>query len=223
MPGRLDGDTDFNHSFNLLIPLCFSVKLFVNLCEIKHDNGVIFMYLGSIDYTNKNILLNQDSPYQLTPFRVVLVALVLGMCGAAVIPFLSIQLNPPPRSHGLQISYQLPDSSPERIESGITAPMERIMASIEGLTSIESRSSDGRGQITMQFSDRYDIGNKRLEVSARIRQLYDQFPSGTSYPVIHYRSEFQTEQRLLTFAFNSSVPASDLNNYLTRNLLPDIY
>ncbi|MBY5960086.1 efflux RND transporter permease subunit [Membranicola marinus] len=167
-------------------------------------------------------LLAQESTYRFTPFRIVLLALVIGLCGLAVIPFLSIQLNPPPRSHGLQISYNLSGGSPEAVESGITAPLERMLASIEGLTDIQSRSSDNQGQIMLQFSDRYDIAKKRLEVSARIRQLYGQFPPGASFPVIHYQSEFQTEQRLLTFAVNSTLPATELHDFLSRNLLPDI-
>ncbi len=164
----------------------------------------------------------RESTYRLTPFRVVLLAVVIGICGMGVLPFLSIQLNPPPRSHGLQISYQLPGGTPENIESEITAPLERVLASIEGLNQIESRSTDNSGQIQLQFDDKFDIGEKRLETSARIRQLYDQFPPGTSFPQIHYRSEFQTDQRLLTFAISSTMPSSQLHDYLTRNLLPDI-
>lgn len=163
-----------------------------------------------------------ESAYRLTPFRVVLIAVVISVCGIGVIPFLSVQLNPPPRSHGLQISYRLPGGTPESIESGITAPLERVLASIEGLTHIDSRSSDNGGQIQLQFGEDYDIAEKRLETSARIRQLYDQFPPGTSFPVIHYRSEFQTDQRLLTFAINSTMPPSQLHDFLTQNLLPDI-
>lgn len=166
--------------------------------------------------------MTRDSTYRLTPFRVVLIAVVLGICGFGVIPFLSIQLNPPPRSHGLQISYQLPGGTPESIESEITAPLERGLASIEGLVHIESRSTDNSGQILLLFDEKFDIAEKRLETSARIRQLFPQLPEGTSFPQIHYRSEFQAEQRLLTYAISSTMPASRLLDYLTRNLLPDI-
>lgn len=166
--------------------------------------------------------MNRDETFQMTPFRVVLIAVVIALCGLAVLPFISIQLNPPPRTHGLQITYQLPGGTPETIESEITAPLERVLASIEGLTDIESRSTENNGQINLQFDENFDIGQKRLETSARIRQLYGEFPAGTSFPVIHYRSEFQTEQRLLTFAINSTMPASQLHEFLTRNLLPDI-
>src|SRR5690625_35668 len=116
-------------------------------------------------------VVDHETPFRLSPFRIVLMATVAGLCGLAVIPFLSIQLNPPPRSQAMQISYHFPGATPEIIESEITAPLEGILASVEGIENIESRSSEGRGQISIRFGDQHDISKKRLEVSARIRQI----------------------------------------------------
>jgi len=167
-------------------------------------------------------VVDHETPFRLSPFRIVLMATVAGLCGLAVIPFLSIQLNPPPRSQAMQISYHFPGATPEIIESEITAPLEGILASVEGIENIESRSSEGRGQISIRFGDQHDISKKRLEVSARIRQMYEQFPAGTSFPEIRYQSDFESEQPLLTYAVNSDMPASELHDFLSRHLLPDI-
>lgn len=166
--------------------------------------------------------LKTENPFRFSPFRVLLLAIVLSACGIAVVPFLSIQLNPPPRTHSLQVSYSLPGSTPETIESDVTAPLERIFSSIEGIENIQSRSSNGHGNISLTFSEKQDIGEKRLEVSTRIRQVYPKLPPHSSYPVISYRSEFQKEQHLLTYAVNSSLPAYELNDFLSKNLLPEI-
>src|SRR5690625_6119772 len=122
----------------------------------------------------------------------------------------------------MQISYHFPGATPEIIESEITAPLEGILASVEGIENIESRSSEGRGQISLRCGDQHDICKKRRAVSARIRQMYEQFPAGTSFPEIRYQSDFESEQPFLTYAVNSDMPASELHDFPSRHLLPDI-
>ncbi|WP_236974522.1 efflux RND transporter permease subunit [Membranihabitans maritimus] len=164
--------------------------------------------------------MKDSNTFRFSPFRILLLSIVVAGCGLAVIPFLSIQLNPPPRTQNLSVSFTLGGVTPEVIESDITAPLERIFASLEGLESIESRSSEGRGTINLHFSDEYEIEQKRLEVSAKIRQIYSSLPMGTSYPGISYRSDFQKDQQLLSMAVNSSLPAHELHDFLSKNLLP---
>jgi len=60
----------------------------------------------------------------MTPFRVLIAFVVLAILGVAVIPLLSVDLNPREKEPVLTIAYGNPRSSPEIIEKLATSPLE---------------------------------------------------------------------------------------------------
>src|SRR5690625_7702937 len=72
-------------------------------------------------------VVDHETPFGLSPFRIVLMATVAGLCGLAVIPFLSILLHPPRRSQALQLPCHLSGAIPDINESGVPAPLEDLL------------------------------------------------------------------------------------------------
>ena len=110
----------------------------------------------------------------MTAFRVLIAFVVLGILGFAVVPLLSVDLNPREREPVLSISFGIPRSSPEIIEKLGTSPLEGTFSQLTELKKITSVSNYDRGSITLRFDKMADMELKKFEVLSLIRQVYPQ-------------------------------------------------
>jgi HAE1 family hydrophobic/amphiphilic exporter-1 len=85
----------------------------------------------------------------------------------------------------IQVSASLPGASPETMASSVATPLEKQFSTIAGLDSMNSVSSQGSSQITLQFNLNRDIDAAAQDVQAAIaktqRQLPSDMPSPPSY------------------------------------------
>ncbi len=140
----------------------------------------------------------------MTAFRVLIAFVVLGILGFAVVPLLSVDLNPREREPVLSIRYGIPRSSPEIIEKLATSPLEGALSQLSELKKITSVSNYDQGSITLRFDKKSDMELKKFEVLALIRQVYPQLDERLSYPVVtqsaQARNDFKTP--ILTYSVN---------------------
>ena len=107
----------------------------------------------------------------MSPFRIIISFIVLAIIGFALVPQLSVDLNPREREPVLTISYGIPRSSPDLVEKLATAPLEGAFSQLAELKKIQSVSNYDRGSITLRFDKKTDLDYKKFEVSAFIRQV----------------------------------------------------
>ncbi|HCD88219.1 MAG TPA: multidrug transporter, partial [Algoriphagus sp.] len=140
----------------------------------------------------------------MTPFRVLVAFVVLAIMGVAVIPLLSVDLNPREREPVLSISYQVPRSSPEIVEKLATSPLEGAMSQLSELKKINSISNYNQGNITLRFDKKSDMEMKKFEVSSLIRQVYPQLDSRVTYPIVTQSEQARTDFKtpILTYSVN---------------------
>jgi len=85
----------------------------------------------------------------------------------------------------IQVQASLPGASPETLASAVALPLEKQFATIAGLNSINSTSSQGSTNITLQFDLSRNIDAAAQDVQAMIaraaRQLPPQMPAPPSY------------------------------------------
>src|SRR5207249_2186590 len=85
----------------------------------------------------------------------------------------------------IQVGASLPGASPETLASAVALPLEKQFATIAGLTSINSTSSQGNTNITLQFDLSRNIDAAAQDVQSMIaraaRQLPPQMPAPPSY------------------------------------------
>lgn len=82
----------------------------------------------------------------------------------------------------VQVSTQLPGASPDVIASLITAPLERQLGQIPSLTAMNSTSSFGVSQISLQFDLNRDIDGATQDVQAAINAAAGVLPRTLPYP-----------------------------------------
>lgn len=158
----------------------------------------------------------------MTAFRVLIAFVVLGILGFAVVPLLSVDLNPREREPVLTVSYFLARSSPEIIEKLATSPLEGTFSQLSELKKITSVSNYDRGSITLTFDKKSDMELKKFEVLALIRQVYPQLDERLSYPIVtqsaQARDDFKTP--ILTYSVNGPFASFEIKKIAEDVLKP---
>jgi len=158
----------------------------------------------------------------MTAFRVLIAFVVLGILGFAVVPLLSVDLNPREREPVLTVSYFLARSSPEIIEKLATSPLEGTFSQLSELKKIRSVSNYDRGSITLTFDKKSDMELKKFEVLALIRQVYPQLDDRLTYPIVtqsaQARDDFKTP--ILTYSVNGPFASFEIKKIAEDVLKP---
>lgn len=118
----------------------------------------------------------------------------------------------------IQVSASLPGASPETMASSVATPLEQQFSSIAGITSMNSTSSLGSTQITLQFDLSREIDGASQDVQAAIAKAAKQLPTTLPSPP-SYRKVNPADQPILYIALRSEVlPLSDVDKYAETQL-----
>ncbi len=89
----------------------------------------------------------------------------------------------------IRVQAALPGASPETMASSVALPLEKQFSAISGLTSMNSTSTQGGTEITLQFDLSRDIDAAAQDVQAMIgrasRQLPGEMPAPPSYQKVN--------------------------------------
>jgi cobalt-zinc-cadmium resistance protein CzcA len=105
----------------------------------------------------------------------VLVILAWGIWSAA---HLALDVTPDIGSLEVQVLTQVPDLSPEEIETSVTRPIELEMFGLPGLEQVRSFTRFGISQVRLIFSDGTDLYRTRQMVSERLAHAVQKLPPG---------------------------------------------
>lgn len=111
------------------------------------------------------------------------------------------------------VNAALPGANPETIATAVATPLEREFSTISGLDSMNSTSSLGSVQITLQFDLHRNIDAAAQDVQAAISRAANQLPEDMPNPP-SYRKVNPADQPILYLALTSpTLPLYTLNEY----------
>jgi HAE1 family hydrophobic/amphiphilic exporter-1 len=113
----------------------------------------------------------------------------------------------------IQVGASLPGASPDTVATSVALPLEKQFSTIAGLQSINSTSTQGSTNITLQFDLSRNIDAAAQDVQAAIakttRQLPPEMPSPPSYQKVN-----PDDQPVLFLVLTSpTLPLSTVNEY----------
>ncbi|MEZ5822003.1 MAG: efflux RND transporter permease subunit [Bradyrhizobium sp.] len=126
--------------------------------------------------------MSVSEPFIHRPIATSLLGVALMIGGALGYWALPVSALPQVDFPTVQVSTQLPGASPDVIASLITAPLERQLGQIPSLTSMQSTSSFGVSQISLQFDLNRDIDGATQDVQAAINASAGILPRTLPYP-----------------------------------------
>jgi multidrug efflux pump subunit AcrB len=141
----------------------------------------------------------------LSTFTVNIFFVMLIIVGAAMIPLLSLQLNPTRYLPSLTISWTWPEAPVRVVEQEVTTTLEGFLTTVSGIKKISSSTYSERGSITVEFDRNIDLRAKRFEVASLLRESRTRLPERVSWPVIRMNMPSNTTgSTILSFQVNGN-------------------
>ncbi|MDP1868795.1 MAG: efflux RND transporter permease subunit [Bradyrhizobium sp.] len=146
--------------------------------------------------------MSVSEPFIRRPIATSLLGVALLIGGALGYWALPVSALPQVDFPTVQVSTQLPGASPDVIASLITAPLERQLGQIPSLSSMQSTSSFGVSQISLQFDLNRDIDGATQDVQAAINAAAGILPKNLPYPPV-YAKVNPADAPVMTLALTS--------------------
>ncbi len=146
--------------------------------------------------------MSVSEPFIRRPIATSLLGIALLIGGGLGYWALSVSALPQVDFPTVQVTTQLPGASPDVIASLITAPLERQLGQIPSLSLMQSTSSFGVSQISLQFDLNRDIDGATQDVQAAINAAAGVLPKTLPYPPT-YAKVNPADAPVLTLALTS--------------------
>jgi len=122
----------------------------------------------------------------------------------------------------IQITAQFPGASPETMASSVASPIERQLSTISGITAMNSSSSLGLAQITIQFDLGRNIDGAALDVQTALATAARLLPIEMTIPP-SFRKVNPGDFPVLYVSLRSeTVPLSTVDDYAETVLAPQL-
>jgi HAE1 family hydrophobic/amphiphilic exporter-1 len=122
----------------------------------------------------------------------------------------------------IQITAQLPGAAPETMAASVAAPIERQLSTIAGISSMNSSSSLGITQITIQFDLGRNIDGAALDVQTALSTAAKNLPVEMTTPP-SFRKVNPGDFPVLYLSMRSdTMPLSSIDDYAETVLAPQI-
>jgi multidrug efflux pump len=156
------------------------------------------------------------------PVLAIVVNLVILIAGLQSIRSLTVRQYP--RSDIATVSVQTVyvGANADLVRGFITTPLERVIASADGIDYLESSSSQGLSNITVHLKLNYDTNAALTQIQAKVAQVRNQLPPEAEAPVIEVQTA-DTQFAAMYIGFSAdNLEANQITDYLTRAVQPKI-
>jgi multidrug efflux pump len=146
--------------------------------------------------------MNISRPFIERPVATALLMVAMLLAGSIAYRVLSISALPEVDYPTIQVSTLYPGASPEVMTSAVTAPLERQLGEMSGLSQMTSTSSGGASVITLQFALSLSLDVAEQEVQAAINAANSFLPNDLPSPPI-YSKVNPADTPIMTLAVTS--------------------
>ncbi len=118
------------------------------------------------------------------PVLAIVVSLVILIAGLQSIRSLSVRQYPRSDIAVVQVSTTYVGANADLVRGFITTPLERVIASADGIDYMESSSAQGLSTITVHLKLNYDTNAALTQIQAKVAQVRNDLPPEAEAPVI---------------------------------------
>src|SRR6059036_123236 len=156
------------------------------------------------------------------PVLAVVVNLVILIAGLQSIRTLAVRQFPRSDIAVIRVSTAYVGASADLVRGFITTPLERVIASTDGIDYIESSSAHGLSTITVHLKLNYDTNAALTQIQAKIAQVRNDLPPEAEAPVIEVETA-ENQFAAMYIGFSSdALDQNQITDYLTRVVQPKL-
>src|SRR5712672_4486702 len=156
------------------------------------------------------------------PVLAIVVNLVILIAGLQAIRSLSVRQYPRSDIAVVQVTTVYVGANADLVRGFITTPLERVIASADGIDYMESSSAQGLSTITVHLKLNYDTNAALTQIQAKLAQVRNDLPPESQAPVIDLQTA-DTQFAAMYLGFSSAdLDQNQITDYLTRVVQPKL-
>ena len=156
------------------------------------------------------------------PVLATVVNVVILIAGLQSIRSLSVRQFPRTDMANVTVRTAYIGANADLVRGFITTPLERVLASADGIDFIESSSAQGLSTITIHLKLNFDTNAALTQIQSKVAQVRNQLPPEAEAPIIALEtSDSQFAAAYLGFA-SKDLDQNQITDYLTRVVQPKL-
>ncbi len=156
------------------------------------------------------------------PVLAIVVNLVILIAGIEAVRSLSVRQYPRSDIAIIQVSTVYVGASADLVRGFITTPIERVIASADGIDYMESTSAQGLSTITVHLKINYDTTAALTQIQAKVQQVRNDLPPEAQIPVIDLETADQQFAAMYIGFSSADLDQNQITDYLTRVVQPKL-
>ncbi|HEY5907216.1 MAG TPA: efflux RND transporter permease subunit, partial [Vicinamibacteria bacterium] len=154
------------------------------------------------------------------PVLAVVVNLVILIAGLQSIRALSVRQYPRSDIAVIRVTTAYIGANADLVRGFITTPLERVIASSDGIDYIESSSAQGLSSIVVHLRLNYDTSAALTQVQAKVAQVRNDLPPEAEAPIIELETADNQFAAMYIGFSADELDQNQITDYLTRVVQP---
>src|SRR5437867_6311289 len=156
------------------------------------------------------------------PVLAIVVSLVILIAGLQSIRSLSVRQYPRSDIAIVRVSTVYVGANADLVRGFITTPLERVIASADGIDYVESSSAQGLSTITVHLKLNYDTNAALTQIQSKVAQVRNDLPPEAEAPIIELETaDNQFAAIYLSFS-SAELDQNQITDYLMRVVQPKL-
>src|SRR5213083_1328371 len=156
------------------------------------------------------------------PVLAIVVSLIILIAGLQSIRALSVRQYPRSDIAIVRVSTTYVGANADLVRGFITTPLERVIASADGIDYLESSSAQSLSTITVHLKLNYDTNAALTQVQAKVAQVRNDLPPEAEAPIIELETADNQFAAMYIGFSSADLDQNQITDYLTRVVQPKL-
>jgi multidrug efflux pump len=156
------------------------------------------------------------------PVLAIVVNLVILIAGLQSIRALSVRQYPRSDIAVVKVSTVYVGANADLVRGFITTPLERVIASADGIDYVESSSAQALSTITVHLKLNYDTNAALTQIQAKVAQVRNDLPPEAEAPIIEMETADNQFAAMYIGFSSTDLDQNQITDYLTRVVQPKL-
>jgi multidrug efflux pump len=155
------------------------------------------------------------------PVLACVISLMILLFGLRALTELEVRQFPKMDNTVISITTSYPGASADLIQGFITTPIEKSVASADGIDYLTSQSTEGISTISAYIRLNYDPSIAMTDIMAKVSQISNQLPKESNQPIILKSTGSQTALMYIGYV-SDKMSNEQITDFLTRIVQPNL-
>ncbi len=155
------------------------------------------------------------------PVLATVVNLFLLLAGWLALQEMNVRQYPETKNSVITVMTTYPGASADLVRGFVTTPLEREIASADGIDYVESISAPNYSIVRSQLRLNYDPNDALTQITSKVNRVRSELPEGAEDPVFEIQVGETTASMYLSFA-SATLEANQITDYLVRVVQPKL-